>query len=70
MGPMPQGENRVEVHGGPASIATSSQEHIINDAMSRARSRADNNSDGGDSLDKKGGGISKTVEFEVYESTR
>lgn len=66
-----QGENFVEVHGGPGPkggtrTRTDSQERIIDNGSSRTpTSEIDL-----EVMDPKRPGISKTVEFEVYESDR
>lgn len=73
-----QAEHYVEVQGGPGPSASSnngakpktrtdSQERIIDNGSSRAPTSVDMDSD---SADAKRNGISKTVEFEVYENDR
>lgn len=68
-----QAEHYVEVQGGPGPTASSkphrtdSQERIIDNGSSRTPTSVDIDLD---TIDPKRNGISKTVEFEVYENDR
>ena len=66
MGPVARHEWRVDTEPGRHDRA-SSQEHIIEDGASRAGTAMDADEPINEDLGKKGG-ISRTVEFKVFES--